>query len=268
MLKIILKLYRLVFARPIFKAFNTKLFRLSLSGLGILNYENVRVSGERNFIKRILPQYIKSDEPIFFDVGANIGSYSLELVNFFPKAFVHSFEPHPSNFLRLKEGAISSHIKCHNIAVGATCGKASLYDRADHDGSSHASLHKEVISDIHKIGVVATEVVVDTLDEISKKEGIDFIDFLKVDTEGHEFAVLQGASSLLENGRIGCIHFEFNEMNIVSRVFFLDFRKLLRNYKLYRLLPNGLLPLGDLPLETELFAYQNIVAFPDSPLNR
>ena len=102
----------------------------------------------------------------------------------------------------------------------------------------------------------------------SPRERIDIIDFLKVDTEGHELAVLQGASSLIEDGRIGCIHFEFNEMNIVSRVFFLDFRELLHNYKLYRLLPNGLLPLGDSPLETELFAYQNIVALPISLLNR
>jgi len=262
MLKIVRKLYRLIFARPIFKRFNTELFRLSLSGLGILNYENDKVSGERHFIRKILAQYIKSDEPILFDVGANIGSYSSELINSFPNACVHSFEPHPRNFLRLKEKVLSKNVKCHNVAAGATYGKAILYDRADFDGSDHASLHEAVISDIHKVGVVSTEIVVDTIDEISKREGIDFIDFLKVDTEGHELAVLQGASTLLENGKIGCIHLEFNEMNIVSRVFFRDVRNLLHNYKLYRLLPNGLLPLGDSPLETEIFAYQNIVALP------
>jgi hypothetical protein len=151
--KIVVKLYRLIFARPIFKTFNTNLFRLSLSGLGLLNYENDRVSGERHFIRKILPQYIKSDEPIFFDVGANIGSYSSELVNSFQNACVHSFEPQPKNFLRLKENVLSKNVKCQNVAAGATYGKAILYDRADHDGSSHASLHEAVISDFHKIGL-------------------------------------------------------------------------------------------------------------------
>jgi len=262
MFEIVLKLYRLIFARQIFKTFNTNMFRLSLSGFGILNYGNDRMSGERHFIRKILPRYIKSDKPIFFDVGANIGNYSSGLIDSFPNAFVYSFEPQPKNFLRLREKVFSKNVKCYNVAVGATYGKAILYDRSDYDGSEQASLYKEVISDIYKTGVVSTEIVVDTIDDISKREGIDFIDFLKIDTEGHEFAVLQGASTLLKNGRIGCIHFEFNEMNIVSRVFFRDFCKLLHNYKLYRLLPNGLFPLGNSPLETELFAYQNIVALP------
>jgi hypothetical protein len=112
------------------------------------------------------------------------------------------------------------------------------------------------------VEVVSTEIVIETLDDIAKREGIEFIDFLKIDTEGHELAALQGASTLLENGRIGCIHFEFNEMNVVSRVFFRDFRKILHQYKLFRLLPNGMLPVGSGPLGSEIFAFQNIVALP------
>jgi len=38
---------------------------------------------------------------------------------------------------------------------------------------------------------------VETLDDIAAKEGVEYIDFLKIDTEGHELAVLSGASRLL-----------------------------------------------------------------------
>ena len=102
--------------------------------------------------------------------------------------------------------------------------------------------------------------MVETLDVFAEREKFRHIDFIKIDTEGNEFAVLQGASNLLKQGDIECIQFEMNEMNVVSRIFFNDFRKTLNNYQLYRLLPRGLMPLSNVPLETELFAFQNIFA--------
>ena len=50
-------------------------------------------------------------------------------------------------------------------------------------------------------------------------------------------------------------------MNVVSRVYMLDFMKLLNNYDFYRLLPNSMYPLNDYrPLTHEIFGFQNIVA--------
>ena len=157
-------------------------------------------------------------------------------------------------------------MKSHNLAIGDKYGKVKLYDRVDYSQSPHASLHKAVITEIHNKAALSYDIVVETLDNFSEKQKIDYVDFMKIDTEGNEMAVLNGASKLLDNGKIGCVQFEFNEMNVISRVFFRDFRKKLDKYNLYRLLPNGLLPLDDYPftspLLTELFAYQNIVALP------
>jgi hypothetical protein len=72
--------------------------------------------------------------------------------------------------------------------------------------------------------------------------------------------VLHGAEGLLKTGRIKIIQFEFNEMNLVSRVFMRDFVELLQDYKFFRLLPSGMLSLSYTPLTSELFAYQNIIA--------
>jgi hypothetical protein len=69
-------------------------------------------------------------------------------------------------------------------------------------------------------------------------------------------------AELLQENRIDIIQFEFGEMNIASRVFFKDFYDLLSGqYHLYRLLPNGLLPLEPYNARRhEIFIYQNIIA--------
>jgi FkbM family methyltransferase len=204
---------------------------------------------------------ISRKEPVFFDIGANVGNYTAKLAAVFPGALIHAFEPHPVNYRKLREVAAPG-IKAHHIALGKSGGETELYDRADTDGSTHASIYKEVISEIHKAEIRSYRVAVDTLDTIAEKEKIRFIDFMKIDTEGNELDVLGGAKRLLGERAIGCIHFEFNEMHMISRAYFRDFRKVLGDYSLYRLLPRGLLPLDDTPVLTEIFAYQNIIAIP------
>lgn len=257
---LIVKLYRFLFVRQKFIKLNKFLFHISLNGLGVLNCANVKISGEWHLVKKILPKILNRNGSIFFDVGANIGNFTLTLLENFPNANIYAIEPHPKNYDHLKKKVANNKVKTYNVAMGESCSRLKLYDRADYDGSAHATLHKEVITEIHKQKVVSFDVDVETLDNFTEREGIKYIDFLKVDTEGNELSVLQGASKLIDDERIKCIYFEFNEMNIVSRVYFRDFQKILTNFEFYRLLPDGLLKLGDSPLETELFAFQNILA--------
>ena len=103
------------------------------------------------------------------------------------------------------------------------------------------------------------------MDDVSKVEMrarlIFLIRLLKIDTEGSELKVLLGAAKTLQAQRIDMIQIEFNEMNVVSRVFFRDYFQLLREFDIYRLLPGELLPLRDYrPLYCELFAFQNLLA--------
>jgi len=237
------------------------LYFLALNGLGVLNFQNSFISGEKNLIDNILPKLIQEAFPIIFDVGAYHGAYTLLLHKRFPNAIIHSFEPHPKNFQILEQIDIPN-IVCHNLGLGDKKGQSTIYDRSDMNGSSHASLYSEVIQEIHKQNLVHYEVEIITIDEVIEKEKITRIDFLKIDTEGHELAVLKGAANALKKGFIRCIQFEFNEMNVVSRTFFKDFKNMLKDFVFFRLLPTGLFPLGDQPVITEIFAFQNIVAFP------
>lgn len=65
----------------------------------------------------------------------------------------------------------------------------------------------------------------------------------------------------MRTGKIKAIQFEFNIMNIASKSYFLDFWKILSDYKFYRLLPNGMVKIEQYkPWYCEIFAFQNIVA--------
>lgn len=261
-MQLLISIYRTIFARPIFFRLNDMLFRLVLRSLGILNYENPKISGEDYLINTILPAKLKNLDPIIFDVGANIGDYSKALADQFPNSSIYSFEPHPKTFSILRSNISNKNVKLFNFALGEKKDTLTLYDRADSNGSPFASLHKEAITDILNQETIEISVPVSTLDEFALENKISYIDFLKIDTEGNELSILKGAKKLLEECKIGCIHFEFNEMNIVSRTFMRDFRIILKNYQLFRLLPKCLMPLKEYPLASELFGFQNIFAIP------
>ena len=255
--------YAFLFSRKVFYRLNRILFHASIRGLGILNYKNDAVSGEHHFLK----EYLSScQKPTVVDVGANEGNYIADVLATNANAQGFAFEPHPATYARLL--ARASGIK-NLTAVNAACGSASgqliLYDYAGSAGTEHASLHPGVIEGIHEGQSEQHLVDVIDLDTFASDHGISLIHLLKIDAEGHELEVLKGAVNLLRGNRIRAIQFEFNEMNVVSRVFFKDFLDLLPNYRFYRMVRDGLVPLDPYwPPSCELFAFQNIVAFPTS----
>ncbi len=256
--------YTFVFARKIFYKFNRVLHILSGRGIGILNYKNIKVSGEYHFLNS-LKFRCPSDCVTVFDVGANRGNYSSMIRAVFPRAHIYSFEPHPKTFVELNKAAQVKGFHAHNYAVGECKAKLKLYDYAGDAGcgSEHASMFQDVIETIHKGAAQSFNVDVITIDAFVKEHQIESINLLKIDTEGNELNVLKGASECIRRNMIDMIHFEFNEMNVVSRVFMKDFFDLLQNFKFYRMLSDGLVPLVYTPLTCEIFAYQNVVAIRD-----
>lgn len=107
-----------------------------------------------------------------------------------------------------------------------------------------------------------TSLIIDAikLDEFCADNGIDFIDFMKIDAEGHELEIFKGATRMINENRIGMIQFEFNLHNIYSRVFLRDFYNILPNYNIYRLDTERLIPIHDYSHVHEIFIYQNLLA--------
>jgi len=259
-MKALFKFYAKVFGKSYFIKLNYYLFRLSLNGLGILNYYNYKLSGEKYFISKILPKYLPK-RSVLFDVGANVGNYSSELIKQFPDASLHVFEPHPKTFEILSKKVFLNSTSLNNLALSSEEGKIQLFDYAERDGSSHASVVRGVIENIHSGDSMVHEVNKKTLDDYIKINNIDNIDLLKIDVEGHELEVLKGAKNILKESKVKIVQLEFNEMNVESRTYLMDFRKELKGFNFYRLLTTGLLPLKKyVALTNEIFAFQNIIA--------
>lgn len=255
-------LYAYLFARVRFYRFNRALFELSLRGLGVLNYEDAVASGEDHFVGRRIRGRTR---PVVFDVGANRGEYSSAVLSANPDTQLFSFEPHPETFQHLSERLVPRGAQVVNAACGRVAGQMLLYDYTT-GGSPHASLYRGVIEDLHHKRVQAFNVKVIDLDTFASGCTFGHIDLLKIDAEGHELEVLGGAQRLLRSGRIGAIQFEFNEMNLISRTYLRDFYDALPEYRLYRMVRNGLVPLEERasPM-SEIFLFQNIVALLRTP---
>ena len=257
----IIKAYRRVFGRRAFYRLNRAMYFLSLHGIGIGNWETPELSGEKFFINRFV-RHVKI--PTVIDVGANVGKYSEMIKSLAPEATIYAFEPHPQTYKRLKESADRLGYTAVNAACGAEIGTATLYDHGDgqsETGTEHASLIKDVIESVHKDTSRAWNIEVTTVDRFVDDNAVEHIDLLKIDVEGGEMKVLLGATDSLKKQMIDVIHFEFTESNTVSRVFMKDFYELLHNFEFLRMLPDGLVPMGEYyPVIAEIFSYQNVVA--------
>lgn len=131
---------------------------------------------------------------VFVDVGANSGYYSLLASNLIGKSgLVYSFEPHPETFERLRENIRLNevdNVKAHNIAISSYDGKGTLNVSKSSDG----------LNSLKFIPLAAGKIEIDVrkLDSILSEMTINAI---KIDAEGAELDIIQGASELISRSR-------------------------------------------------------------------
>jgi FkbM family methyltransferase len=148
----------------------------------------------------------------FFDVGAHEGQTSALALSSFAEARVFAFEPHPVTFSKLLQRlAVEPRVGTHNLAISNAKGAARFFE---YSSSTLNSLIPDAQYPVRK-GVAARTIDVQctTLDEFCSQHGVQSIDVLKIDTEGWELVVLQGAQQLLSTERIRFVYAEFNDMS-------------------------------------------------------
>ena len=231
---------------------------------GIMNWESFELSGESFLVNNFLKKQIgENSTPIFFDIGANNGNYSLLMNKAFQNAKIYAFEPLKVSYKTLTERTNHiNNINCFNIGFGSKREKIEIYTNPNI--SSLSSIYGEVFENIHdhlNQEVHKEFIEIQRLDDFCINNKIDRIHFLKIDTEGHEYEIFKGCKEFIDNKMIDIIQFEFNEMNVISRVFFKDFFMLLNtNYKLFRLHPQKLEEIKKYDTRHEIFKFQNIIA--------
>jgi FkbM family methyltransferase len=218
-------------------------------------------SGEL-FVLQLLQQHFKNkniNNPILIDVGANKGIYSARLRGLFADARIIAMEPNPYTFSELRETARGKEIDIHNFGLGVKNERLRMTNYNKDISSMHGTLYKDVFKDFYKENDLKEfDVEIKTLNDFCDTQGIRQIDFIKIDTEGNDFFVLKGGNTILSN--ISFIQFEFNELNIFSRIFLRDYYNLLPNFNFYRLDSKRLIPLLSYDSFNEIFKFQNILS--------
>lgn len=146
---------------------------------------------------------------VVVDVGANLGIVTSLLGSLWPDRPIHSFEPAPSTFDALQTTVALndlSNVTLNNAAVGAEAGMLSFQTRP----SSRATAKLVSASHVPNGSANGPTISVPTvsLDAYAKENAIDQIAILKVDVEGFEPLVFEGAERLLSEQRIRLIYFE------------------------------------------------------------
>lgn len=249
--------------RPAFAGFGRAAYDFALRCNGIaINYEGRHglTLAEERFLTRLAPGL---QGGTLLDVGANVGTYAAYLARVAPTATIHAFEPHPRTFANLTRRVAGMPIKAWQMALSDKAGTTTLYDHAARDGSTQASLSQSAVA-LFEGDLVAHEVVCGTLDDFIEKEAIGRVALLKIDTEGLDLAVLQGARRAIEARVFQNIQFEFIAANIATGVRMRDFFDLLQGYRIHRVCLNGgLVPLYPYSVtHTEIYVTQTLVAQP------
>ncbi len=234
---------------------NNLLLHLSLSALGYGNYRNEKESGELFFIKKYL-----SDKPIrlCFDIGANIGDYSKLLLEN-TKASVISFEPLPVVFkmLSVNLSNFSDRVVLVNSGVGAKSETRSIY--FNENNTLLASFSEEVgqVNYVSNTDSVMTNIV--SIDDYCRDNNIYEIDFLKIDVEGFEKEVFDGAKEAFKVIQPKFIQIEFNWHQLFRLTSLHYFAEKLPNYNVYQLTYNGMRKVDPKSPYSNIYRYSNFV---------
>jgi len=147
---------------------------------------------------------------VFFDVGANVGMFSLAVARKFPASIVHAFEPCAATYEILQRNIALNQLRnvfAVRTALGDVNGEADLLVNARGlDGLN--TIGKEAThSDAVVVGRETVPLL--TLERYLEANGISRIDCVKIDVEGAELPVLRGAEKVLRSPDAPVILFEY-----------------------------------------------------------
>jgi FkbM family methyltransferase len=147
-----------------------------------------------------LPIFIKKDS-VLIDVGANIGHYLYYANKIISTGLILGYEPNPLPYktaYRLFYG--EDNVRLYDIAMGSVRGSAALYfpsvknvPIASRSTLNNLNNFSKNYKDIEKITVE-----VSTIDESVDSEGLNRVDFVKIDVEGFEYEVIKGSSKTIQ----------------------------------------------------------------------
>lgn len=238
-----------------------KLQSVSLLGMNYGRASDYGNNGEARMLEKV-GSIVGTAKTILFDVGANQGEFTRHILEAWGGMSyrVYAFEPSKKTFEMLRMSIeVSPFVHLYNIGFGERPDHVQLY--YDREGSGLASIYPRDLSHRNIEFTDHETIELTTLDIFCQQHEIDSIDYLKMDVEGHELAVLKGAKKLFEQQKIKIVQFEFGGCNIDSRTYFRDYYNFFKkDFKLFRILSNGLRPINSYSEKLEVFQSANYLA--------
>ncbi len=170
-------------------------------------------------------EWIRAFNPkgYFFDVGANIGIYSLYAASLFPNALIIAIEPQLTNFSRLCKNILINDFK-NIIPVFGGCGNFTtvsvFHEKEDIPGATGGFFCQTLA---HK-----QQTPIYALDNLAKQLVIP--DYIKIDTDGHELIIIKGMVRLLSHAKIKSMLIEIKKKEKDFYLKFLENLKYVPDY--------------------------------------
>ena len=216
---------------------------------------------ETYYHKRKIFNFLKNFEiKSVFDVGAHKGEFLKAVQKLENIEKIYSFEPQKKIYQKLNIFSIENKIFCFNFALGNNNEIRNLKINNKTSTSTFSDINnlslwykiksfilrgstKSSFIDEEKVNVMK-------LDDFCDDYKISNIDLLKIDTEGHEKQVLEGALNLIKEKKIKYILLEFHLSNMYSNYSVNDLENFLDNYN-FKLLKKYKFPL--IPIEDRIY---------------
>lgn len=176
-----------------------------------------KMTSNQDALKIIIPGL--PNNPIIIEAGACDGGDTVTLAKMWPQGRVYAFEPIPELYKKVEMVTKEFlNISTYPLALSDKEGSADFFvssqNTTPNKPSASSSLlapekHLEEYPDIHfdrKITVPTT-----TIDLWAKKNNVDHIDFMWLDTQGSELMILKHATSLLKTVKYVLVEVEFIE---------------------------------------------------------
>lgn len=179
---------------------------MSARGEGANDMQN---NGERWLLEALARTAPASAGPaVIVDCGANLGHWSAMAIDIWRAAgrpsANHLMEPSPASRAALVEAfGEQATVAIHAVALSDRNGTASFHLVSPTGGTN---------SLVDSAGAPSTSISVDVArgSDYFAGLGIDHITLLKIDTEGHDYAVMEGVEDWLLSRRIDAVQFEYN----------------------------------------------------------
>lgn len=152
-------------------------------------------------ISKLLPNLLKHDD-IAIDVGANIGHYAIRLSNILKTGKVYCIEPVKNNIKLMNY--LKSYLNLKNLLIfnyavsNINLNKQKIYIpimAGDIEVDTQATI--QLNNSCEKFREEEVDII--TLDKFVSMQNINRIDFIKIDTEGNDDKVIDGAAKLIKS---------------------------------------------------------------------